>query len=106
MNTYASNFDAHILGCIERALSTYGEDTKIALYYSFKRNYGVTKDVLASSPLQLGACLEHSFGEVGGSIVERLIVREIGRAFGITLLNTSLQDAIKKAKEKFQACEL
>ena len=104
--TTCSNFDAQIFECIERTLSTYGEDTKAALYYSFGHNYGISKEALASSPLQLGTCLQHSFGKVGGSIVERLIVREIGRTFGITLMNVSLEDSIRRAKEKFQLCEL
>lgn len=103
--TTCTNFDAQIFECIERTLSTYGEDTKAALYYSFTLNYGVSKDALSSSPLQLGSSLQHSFGKVGGSIVERLIVREIGRAFGISLLNASLEDSIRKAREKFQLCE-
>jgi hypothetical protein len=95
-------FNGKISQCIDRALDTFGEGVKESLYYQIKKQYNVPKEQFVSKPAEIIEDLEKFLGATGSKFVERLVVREIGKSFGIRFgENTSLSTAINEAQNKF-----
>ena len=95
-------FNGKISQCIDRALDAFGEGVKESLYYQIKKQYDVPREQFASRPAEIIEDLEKFLGPTGSQFVERLVVREISKSFGLKFgENTSLSTAINEARNKF-----
>ncbi|MDA4131047.1 MAG: hypothetical protein OK457_09775 [Thaumarchaeota archaeon] len=102
MSAAERGFNAKIFLCIDNALGSLGEGVKQSFYHQLKERSNLTADKFATKPLELIGDLRDILGTAGSSIVEKLIVREIRRSFGLNFHNgVRLSDAIAEAKKAF-----
>jgi len=95
-------FNGKISQCIDKALDTFGEGVKESLYYQIKKQYNVPREQFVSRPAEIIEDLEKFLGPTGSKFIEKLVVREIGKSFGLKFdENTSLSTAINEARNKF-----
>jgi hypothetical protein len=95
-------FNATIFSCIDTALNTLGEASRLALYYQVGSKFHLNSTQFESRPLEVVDCLHKILGDVGYSFIQRLIVREIGRSFKMTLREgISLPEAVFEARKIF-----
>lgn len=95
-------FNGKISQCIDRALDTFGEGVKESLYYQIEKQYNIPKEEFVSKPAEIIEHLKKFLGATGSEFVEKLVVREIGKSFGLRFdVNTSLSIAINEARSKF-----
>jgi len=97
-----TGFNAKIFRCIDDALLTLGADVRDSLYFQIQEKYKIPKEKLANHPLELIEHLEIILGATGSVFVERLVVREIRKSFGLPEKSgASLQTIIAEARSKF-----
>jgi predicted transcriptional regulator len=93
-----------ISDCIDRSLKKLGEGPAQIIYVTAGRSFGVGKDEIAAKPEQFEAAINRILG-AGGFILQRTIVKEIVREFGLDAepSNLRLHEVIKEiiGKEKF-----
>jgi hypothetical protein len=95
-------FNGKIFQCIDTALGTLGEGVKVSLYFQVQEKYKIPKEELSSRSSELIENLHTILGTSGTSLVERLIVREITKSFGLSeVTGTSIQGVVMKARTKF-----
>ncbi|MFI5421558.1 MAG: hypothetical protein ACHQ1H_11375, partial [Nitrososphaerales archaeon] len=74
-------FNGKILECLDGALDTLGEGVKPSLYYRIEKTYNMRREAFVTKPLVIIDHLEQILGPTGSAVVERLMVREIRKAF-------------------------
>jgi hypothetical protein len=79
-----------------------GEGVTQSFYYRIEREYGLSKEEMASKPEVVIEHLRQILGPAGTALVERLIVREIRKDFGLDFKeNLPLSTALRQARTKF-----
>ena len=87
-----------ILDSIDRGLSDFGEDVKIAIYWRLENDYEMSRRDAVIKPELFASGLSKIFG-VGAKVVERKIVAQIRASFGIpTAAGEDLVSIINHAK--------
>ena len=87
-----------ILDSIDRGLSVFGEDVKIAIYWILENEYKMRRRDSVIKPELFASSLRKVFG-VGTKVVERKIVEQIRASFGIpTAAGEDLVSIINHAK--------
>lgn len=76
-----------------------GESVKYAIYWHLEHTFGLKKSKIPSRPKEFLRALENIYG-VGALVIEKGIVREINKEFGIEA--NDLVEAVKKAKSKMK----
>ncbi len=95
-------FNATIFECIDRAISTLGDDAKQALYHRMTSVYGLEPKQLRSRPLDVAEYLHEILGDVGYSFFEKLIIKEIKTVFNFSLRDgVSFGEVVAEARRKF-----
>jgi hypothetical protein len=95
-------FNGKISQCLDKALDTLGQDVKIAFYYQIEEKYHVPRGQIPTKPKEAIEYLRAILGATGYSFVEKLIVREIQKMFGLEFKgNLPLTSAISEARKKF-----
>ena len=91
-----------LLQCIERALDSYGSNTKQATYLALSMNQGISADKILSNPQALDRAIVEVFGPAGAKLVERTIVKEIRKVFDIDNSGSSytIFDALEIASKE------
>jgi hypothetical protein len=72
-----------LLQCLDRALDTFGSNTKRATYWAFTSKEGISSDNILAKPEAFVASIKDVFGENGSKLVERAVVREIKHTFNL-----------------------
>jgi hypothetical protein len=99
--TSEASFNESIFQCIDQALSTLGETTKLALYHQAVLEYGLQPGELRSRPFDLLKYLQKILGRAGYGLVEKLVIHEIMTRFNLGLNSSnSLSEAISEARTK------
>ena len=97
-----SGFNAKIFECIDKALDSLCEGVKPSFYHQIEEKYKLPKERFASRPLAIIEYLDRHLGPTGSAVVERLIVREVRKAFNLDgEKNLQLSTVINDAKRKF-----
>ena len=97
-------FNGTIFHCIDAALNTLGEASKVALYYQVGSKFRLDSSQFESRPLEVADDLHKILGDVGYSFIRKLIVREISKSFNISFREgISLPQAVSEARKKFLA---
>ncbi len=95
-------FNGTIFQCIDTALSTIGETSKLALYHQIALKNGLSVNELQSRPPKVLQGLEEILGETGYAFIEKLIIREIKDRFGLSVaVGVCLSKVVADAREKF-----
>ena len=95
-------FNGKISQCIDRALDSLGEGVRQSLYYQIENKNHISRETVATKPEVVIEYLRTILGPSGSSIVEKLIIREIRRTFGLEFAgNSSLTSVINEARQKF-----
>ncbi len=89
-------FKEKILACIDRGLNHLGDSVKYVIYWHLEHRFGLKREKIPDRPEDFIRGLEAIYG-AGASIIEKGIVREISREFGIEA--EDLVEAVKKAKK-------
>lgn len=89
-------FKNRILTCVDRGLDHLGETVKYVIYWHLEHKFGLRKDKIPDSPEEFIKGLEEIYG-MGTIIIEKNIVREINKEFGIKA--DDFLEAVKKAKK-------
>ncbi len=95
-------FNGKISQCIDKALDSLGEGVKQSFYYQIEERFQLPKDEFASRPEDVIEDLREILGPTGSSSVERLIVKEIRKEFGLDSSDqAALSVVINEARRKF-----
>jgi hypothetical protein len=102
-NRTEESFNGAIFECIDRALDILGESPKVALYHQMTKALHLEFCRLQSNPLEITQYIRKILGESGYLFIERLIVQDIARSFGLKNLRSgsSLEEAILEARKNF-----
>ena len=71
-----------ILACVDRGLDHLGESVKYTIYWYLEHIFGLKRDKIPDRPDEFLRGLEEMYG-FGARIIEKIIVREMVREFGI-----------------------
>jgi hypothetical protein len=98
-------FNGLIFDCIERALEMLGESVASSVLYQIETKYQFPRVEFAARPLDLVEHLRAFFGPTGFVVIEKLIVKEIMRDFGILSAKSypSLESVMEQARKAFLA---
>jgi hypothetical protein len=69
-----------LVACIDRGLSCYGENTRLAVYQWLSEEEKITPNEILSKPEGLVRAVKSTFG-LGYHLAEHMIVKEIQRQF-------------------------
>jgi len=95
-------FNAKILECIDKALRNLGEGVQPAFYHQIEKKHNLPREQFVTKPIVIIEYLDELLGSTGSAILERLIVREVRKAFGLKdERNLPLSSIIEDAKRKF-----
>ncbi len=72
-----------VLECIDRGLLALGENTREAIYWHVRQDYGLSRDDFVARPAEFTKALVDWFGKGGERVLERAIVNEMKREFEI-----------------------
>jgi len=98
-------FEIRILGCIDKAFSSFGNSPRRLMYHIIAKECALTKEKFTSSPDELTECLRGILGDAGHRLILSLAIREIQESFEISVSeNCTLSEAIGKARSKFLTC--
>lgn len=89
-------FKDRVLACVDRSLNHLGESVNYVIYWHLEHKFGLKKDKIPERPEEFIKGLEGMFGS-GASMIEKIIVREIAKEFGIEAYG--FVEAVKKAKK-------
>ena len=78
--------DYEILRCVDNGLSTCGPSIRHATYWQLLVVFNLKASAIATYPEQFSNALEKIFGSGGAVMIERTIVKEIMKHFGIEYL--------------------
>ena len=78
--------DFEILRCVDNGLSTWGPSIRHATYWQLLVVFNLKASAIATYPEQFSNALEKIFGSGGAVMIERTIVKEIMKHFGIEYL--------------------
>ncbi|MFI5419990.1 MAG: hypothetical protein ACHQ1H_03395 [Nitrososphaerales archaeon] len=88
--------------CIDRALQTLGEGVQPAFYHQIEKKHNLPREQFVTKPKVIIEYLDELLGPNGSAVLERLIVREVRKAFGLKdERNLPLSNIIEDAKRKF-----
>jgi len=83
-----------------------GPGAKAAIYFQLREIYGLTQKDFQSRPSIVIDHLKEMLGKTGSSLIEKMIIKEIRKSFGLVLEESASMDfAISEAKKKFLSQE-
>ena len=95
-------FNRKVFQCTDNALLTLGAGAKESLYFQIQEKYGLKKEEFATHPAELIEDLEKILGPTGSAFVEKLVIGEIRRSFGLSNSDgTKLETVLAKARSNF-----
>lgn len=98
--------DAALSECIDRGFAHFGGNFNAVVYYFFKTNLHLDKEVLAKTPATFQIGLEQMFGE-GSYMIEREVIKEICSKFNLPAAKEQdLVRIINAARSKGQITRL
>ncbi len=88
---------------MDRAFDSLGQTAKLAFYLMLKRDFGISKEAIASDPRKLLEAIEKILGTSGKDFMQHLITNEINREFGLSESprEKSLVSLFERARTKF-----
>ena len=85
-----------ILTCVDKGLNHLGESVKHVIYWHLEHRFGIKREKIPDRPEEFVRGLKAIYG-AGANIIEKGIVREIVREFGIEA--DDFIEAVKRAKK-------
>jgi hypothetical protein len=93
-----SSLDLDISRCIDAGLDTIGASSKKVVYWYLSQKCNLNREDVPENPLIFLDALKTIFGQ-GAGILERTIMRELKKAFDVTL-GESLAEVLSLIKRK------
>lgn len=91
-----------VLECVDRGLSSLGENAKYVIYWHMRSSYKMTREEIFNKPEKFIEVLGKMFGVAGASLLERTIMREIKRTFNDVTAD-SFPEAVNELKAKYKS---
>ena len=94
------NAEEILLDCIEKGLDHFDRNFKTIVFFSLKTEENIEKRKIVQQPLTFANGLRRMFG-VGYVAIEKSIVEEIGRRFGLSVKQQDLVSIISSVRNSY-----
>ena len=101
------DFNAHLLGAVDKALQLFGEANKSAIYSAFEKTCQIRREKIPERLEDFHKTLEGIFGVTATDLIDKIIVREFYSRIGLDLKEVKswkLIDCFNEAKKIKGAC--